>query len=607
MKKTGIKIAAGVMAGVIVVGSLASTAIAQGISGNDSVGEKLQEEIVSEKNIENSENSEAMNSVTEEEPLSLDDEVVYVFTNADGTVRKVMDSVWIEEDAEKEQKPEEADLPVNVKITYSLNGNEISAEEIAGKSGHVKVRFDFEDLKYENRKVNGENRKVYVPFMAAAMAVLDSENFEEITVSTGKATFDGARYAVVGIAFLGLKEDIDLDFEDKDTDFEIPDYIEIEADTTNCDLSGMYLIISNSVFNGLDIDTSDYLDELQENVDKITDAMQELMDGSSELYQGLGTLLDGTNKLSDGVSELTDGLATIDTNSDALVSGSVKVFNTLLATVSKQMKDSGINVGNLTIDNYDEVLANVIEENCVTEVAKEKVVSQVNANHDAVEAAVRQAVSENVNEQVVSSYRTGVIAAIASQSGAPEEYVEANMGALIEQTLASKQDEIDATVAQQMESDQVKALISEKTKEQSEALIDQYMASEEVKTQISDGLKEIVSARESLNEYNSFYQGIVAYTNGVGEAYNGALEIKKNMPELVEGVKTLQEGEGKLSDGLCKFNEEVITKVIDLIDDTLEGMIEKFDTLTSVSKNYTAYDASGNLMKEGVKFIYKVG
>ena len=180
------------------------------------------------------------------------------------------------------------------------------------------------------------------------------------------------------------------------------------------------------------------------------------------------------------------------------------------------------------------------------------------------------------------------------------------MTELIDRTLASKQGEIDATIDAQMESEQVKAIISAKTAEQSEALINQYMASEEVKSQISDGLGEIKAARASLNEYNNFYKGIIAYTDGVGEACNGALEIKKNMPELIDGVKTLREGEGKLSDGLKEFNEEGVAKIVDLVDDTLEGMIEKFDVMTSVSKNYRTYDAEGEIMKEGVKFIYKV-
>ena len=34
-------------------------------------------------------------------------------------------------------------LPVNVKITYYLNGKKMSAEDIAGKAGNVTIRFDY--------------------------------------------------------------------------------------------------------------------------------------------------------------------------------------------------------------------------------------------------------------------------------------------------------------------------------------------------------------------------------------------------------------------------------------------------------------------------------
>ena len=645
---------------------------------------------------------------TEDEKIVSDDEVVYVFTDANGQVSKVMDSILIENDKETEEaeKAESAkDLPVTIKVSYSLDGKAIAPEELAGKSGHLSIDVTFTDNAYEVREINGKNEKIYVPFMASTVMVLDSEKYSNVTVSNGRVVFDGARYAVAGIALPGLKEDLQLDAELEKEKDKIPESVKIEADVEDCEISGMYMLLSNSVFSDLSVDTDEKLEELRDDLGKIDDAMEALMNGSDELYNGLDKLLTGSNTFSDGLTQLTDGLDTLASNSDALTSGAAQVFNSLLQTAQAQLAESGIDVGTLTIDNYGTVLAGLINDGYVRNMAYAKVEQSVRENtstineavtaavysqvESGVEAAVRQQVTEGVKEKVAESIRPQVEAAVRAQveaqvKGTVEERVKAEVVAAVaqqsgitaEEVLADEtmsayvngqvkekmsSDEIQTTIASntdaqmssddvknlieskvneqlatedaqkiitqntdaQMNTDEIKSIIDAKTTEKESSseiseLIDQkteetvlskiseYQNSDEVNAQISEGDRKILNLIASLDGYAQFYNGVIKYTQGVNEADTGANKLKNAMPELIEGIKALKEGSGKLSDGLKEFNDEGIVKLNDIVDDTLEGFVERFDAVKEVAADYTSYDTESGISKNSVKFIYKI-
>ena len=275
-------------------------------------------------------------------------ETVYVIANADGSAQKVIVSQKYDVDdtnAAQEAQSTLTDpqnvkgdncwqgttdkaLPVTVAITYTLDGKTVTAEELAGKSGHVTMRFDYTNTQYETKTIGGKQEKIYVPFAVLTGALLDSDHFTNVSVTNGKLVDDGDHTVVVGMAFPGLQETLALD---TDT-LEIPTYVEVEADVTGFTLDTTLTVVSNSLLNDMDDDKLDdsALDDLSADMDKLTDAMTQLMDGSDELYDGLDTLLDSSKELSDGVGKLTSGLKTLDSNSAQLNAGAETVFNTLL-------------------------------------------------------------------------------------------------------------------------------------------------------------------------------------------------------------------------------------------------------------------------------------
>ena len=586
-------------------------------------------------------------------------ETVYIIANADGSAKKVIVSQQYDKDdpnAAQEARDTLTDaqnvkgdncwqgatdkaLPVTTAITYTLDGKAISVEELAGKSGHVTIRFDYTNTQYETKSINGKSQKIYVPFAALTGTLLDSDRFTNVSVTNGKLVDDGNRTVVVGMAFPGLQESLDLD----SGKLEIPAYVEISADVTDFALDTTLTIVTNSVFNDVDDDKLDEsaLNDLSGDIGKLTDAMTQLMDGSDELYDGLDTLLDSSYTLSDGMGQLTSGLKKLDSSSAELNAGAETVFNTLLDTANTQLqaneslKEAGITIPTLTISNYADTLNGVISsldpESVIAQaeqIARQKVTAAVRAQEDTVRSAVTEAVQQQVTAQVTEAVtaqvQAKVLAGVLEASGMTQEQyaalpedseIKAGVDAAVAAQMQSEavQQQISAAVAEnvtaQMASEQVKALIDQNTEQQITLLIEQNMNSDEVKAQInaaaaqaSAGAQQLLALRQQLDSYNTFYMGLKAYTAGVAEAKTGAVKINGSMPDLIDGVKKLRDGAGELADGLKQLNEEGIQKLVDAFDGDLSELSNRLQAVIDVSRDYQGFTMSNG---NGVKFIFR--
>lgn len=241
------------------------------------------------------------------------------FTETEGEVKWDADGsdIYYQGTTDKE-------LPVTVKLTYYLDGNEISPEELAGKSGRVTVRYDYTNNQKTTVKQNGKNTDMYVPFLMLSATILDSSKFSNIEVTNGQYISDGERFVVAGMAVPGLSQSLGLD-KNKDIDIEIPDYFEFSADVTDFSISTSFTVATNELFSDLDLSETDSLDELQEKIDEMTDAAEKLADGSGELYDSIKALLSGTSELKDGADKLYSGTAELKDGASALSDGSAKL------------------------------------------------------------------------------------------------------------------------------------------------------------------------------------------------------------------------------------------------------------------------------------------
>lgn len=607
-------------------------------------------------------------SMEKAEEASAKDETVYVIAGADGTVERIIVSDWLK-NAQGSGKLEdvsdltgiqnvkgdegctvsggsqiwdaqgrdiyyqgsiEKELPVTMTVSYTLDGQTITPEELAGKSGHVVIRFDYRNNQYETVTIDGKQEKIYVPFAVLTGLLLDNDRFTNVEVSNGKLINDGDRIAVAALAFPGLQEDLALDSDQ----LEIPGYVEVSADVKDFALANTVTIVTNELFNEMDRDTLEDLgvERLTDSLDEMTGAMSRLIDGSSQLYDGLCALLEGADELSGGIGQLADGLNTLSANSASLNAGSMQVFEALLSTADAQLAAAGLELPQLTIDNYSQVLSGVLgslDEAAVTGEARGKVEQAVRAQEDAVRQAVTAAVEQEVTAQVQAAVRANVEEQVlAAMDMTPEAYAAAVSAGAVSQAQqaqitsavdkqmagAAVKASVSENAAVQMQSAEIAAMIDSKTEEQIQALVDQNMASDEVQAQIAAGLEQanagaasIRALKVQLDSYSAFYQGLLAYTGGVDAAAAGANQLDAAAPALMEGAAELRDGAMQLTDGLREFNEEGVQKLADAVNGDLSGLADRLQSIADVSQNYRNFSGILQDMDGQVRFVYRTG
>lgn len=598
------------------------------------------------------------------------DETVYVIANTDGSVRRIIVSDWIRNGlaaAQVEERSElsavetvkgsasytmgqdnarvwdaqgqdlyyqgsiEKALPVDMTVTYQMDGQTVTPGQIAGKSGHVTIRFDYENRQYEMVEIDGTEEKIYVPFAMLTGLLLDSDRFTNVTVSNGKLFCDGSHTAVVGVAFPGLQEDLAMEKDRLD----IPDYVEIEADVKDFSLATAVTVASSGLFDQLDDETLEKLElgELADGVDRMSDAMDQLMDGSSQLYDGLCTLLDSSQQLIDGVDRLCQGLNELTAHNSQLNGGAKQVFESLIAAANSQLQTSGLTVPELTVDNYSQVLESLLQQldgasAYAESEARKKIEAAVAAQQEQVSAAVEQAVEQQVAAQVEQAVEQQVWQQVLSAAGLTEEAYDAGtaagaipqkqqeqLQAALKAQMASETIKglISQTKAAKMESDEIRALIGQKTEQTMAELVEENLQSEEVQSQIrsaaeqaSAGAQSIRSLKEQLDSYQSFYQGLLAYTAGVAQARDGAAQLQSSLPALTDGVTRLRDGSMELSDGLRQFREEGIQKLADALGGDLGQLSSRLKAIREAAQNYRSFSGDAEDMPSQVRFIYRM-
>lgn len=226
------------------------------------------------------------------------------------------------------------ELPVDVKVSYKLDGKSISPKDLKGKSGKVEIQFSYDNKSKQNVNVNGEDVEMYTPFTMVSAMMLSSDEYSNVSVENGKLISDGDKNIVVGVAFPGLANDLNL--KDLDMDIDIPETVTITADVKDATVGTSITMASAELMNEFGLDDIDSFDDLQDSIDDLEDATNQLVDGSKEaadgskeLADGAGTLNDGAGTLASGAGTLADGVNTLNEKSGTLVSG----VNTLASGV----------------------------------------------------------------------------------------------------------------------------------------------------------------------------------------------------------------------------------------------------------------------------------
>ncbi|MBQ5545590.1 MAG: hypothetical protein IIU00_07895 [Clostridia bacterium] len=567
------------------------------------------------------------------------DETVYVIADASGNPQKVVVSDWLKNeqnqagiatvsdedadggysidsdnayswDTQSGELDQASDLPVSVKLSYLLDGKEMTAEQIAGKSGKATIRFDYTNNRKQVVSIDGKDADIYVPFTVITGAVLDDSVFSNIEVSNGKIINDGTRSIVIGFALPGMQDSLAL----KKDAINIPDSIEITADVKNFSLTTTLTMVTNDVFNQAaeDVDQkkaeqgdSDFsLNQLTGGINQLADGSSALYDGTSQLLDKSGMLISGIQQLAEGSQQVSGGVITVRQTLQLLCSknadlqgGAATVFDTLLSTTRKQVEAAGMSCPELTRDNYADVLGGIssgLSEETLRAMAEQALADLP----DQVESAVRQ----NVSQQVEDAIRQNVTAQVDEKCGEIEQQVTAGVqqqvheqvlqGVLVQEGLTAEQYEgldaeqkaaidskVGAMTGQQMQSDQIQQTIqdtveskkqqlieenmqSEAVKSQKQQLINQSMQSDEVQAQISGIINQKMSEiNATLNaklpaarDGKKSIDAAIEQLNTYNEFYQGILQYTNGVRSLYNGTEQLESGAQQLSEGLDKLN-----------------------------------------------------
>ena len=249
--------------------------------------------VVSER-ITNTDNSELINDISE--LLNIEN------TNGDETFEQNgTNVVWKANGKDIQyQGTIDKDEPITCKVKYELNGKEVEAKDIVGKSGNVKVTLTYTNNDAHTVKVNGKYEKMYTPFIVVAGTVIDN-NFKNVNITNGKIIDNGNKKMAIAMCFPGLQESLGIS-KDK---IDIPNTIELTMDAEDFEMNNIISYATPKVLEESDLNMFDDLDEIYSKVNELQDAANQIQDGSSKLNDGAKTLRNGASTLNDGANELS--------------------------------------------------------------------------------------------------------------------------------------------------------------------------------------------------------------------------------------------------------------------------------------------------------------
>lgn len=156
---------------------------------------------------------------------------------------------------------------------YLLSGGvQVSPDDLAGKSGHLKIEVNYTNNVKNKTKVGKKTEDMYAPFVMATAMLLPVDNFTNVTVDNGKVVSDGKRNIAIGIGLPGLADSLDLKSIDEDIDVDIPEGFTMEADVTDFTMSSTFTFALTDMLDSIDTDDIDGLDDLKDSINDLTDA-----------------------------------------------------------------------------------------------------------------------------------------------------------------------------------------------------------------------------------------------------------------------------------------------------------------------------------------------
>ena len=490
-------------------------------------------------------------------------------------------------------------LPIDVKVTYALDGQEAALEDIIGKSGHLTVTVNLKNNETGTVNVNGKDRTIVTPLITAVGVILGGDA-SNVTAEHGMIESAAKSSVAAFVTLPGVKDSLSGLLPDEVDSIEdyLQDTVTVEADVEDftCPQVMVACATSTAALGTDNVFDLSSINDLTDGINQLNDAMSQLMDGASQLVDGTSqlaggvlALLDGANTLNngaaaldDGLGQLTNGLDTLSANNAALNAGAQQVADGVLASANKTLKEGGLIDEDMTWSNYEAVIDNILTMN------------------DKTLAAGRNKMVRTIWEQAPSFKDSQLDLALYLSATKTDHDLEAAL------KLMQNFDASMLTGALEM-------VTNADAKNTAKA---------ELKYQVenSQDMADVRALKTSLSQIQFFVSSVNQYTAGVQTAADGAHSAKDGSAQLAAGTKTLydgvntlntgagqlNDGAGQLNDGLNQFNEEGISKLTGALDqDQLHGLKTVLDEMTDRLNDYTSFAGAPDDAESSVKFVYK--
>lgn len=490
-------------------------------------------------------------------------------------------------------------LPIDVKVTYALDGQEAALEDIIGKSGHLTVTVNLKNNETGTVNVNGKDRTIVTPLITAVGVILGGDA-SNVTAEHGMIESAAKSSVAAFVTLPGVKDSLSGLLPDEVDSIEdyLQDTVTVEADVEDftcpqvmvaCATSTAALGTSN-VFDLSSInDLTDGINQLNDAMSQLMDGASQLVDGTSQLANGVLALLDGANTLNngaaaldDGLGQLTNGLDTLSANNAALNAGAQQVADGVLASANKTLKEGGLIDEDMTWSNYEAVIDNIL----------------------------------TMNEKTLAAGRRKIVRTVWEQAPSFKDS-QLDLALYLSATKTNHDLEAALKLMQNYDPSMLCGLVQLLTSEDAK-----NTAKAELKYQVenSQDMADVRALKTSISQIQFFVSSVNQYTAGVQTAADGAHSAKDGSAQLAAGTKTLydgvntlntgagqlNDGAGRLNDGLNQFNEEGISKLTGALDqDQLHGLKTVLDEMTDRLNDYTSFAGAPDDAESSVKFVYK--
>ena len=532
------------------------------------------------------------------------------------------------------QGESQKELPIECNVKYELDGNEITASELVGKNGKVKITIEYINKDAHTVNINGKDQTLYTPFVVVCGTIIDNNNNRNIEITNGKTVDDGSKTTVIGISLPGLQESLNIS-KDK---IDIPNTIEITMDSTDFELNNIVTYVTPKVLEENDMELFKKLDKIYNQVDTLQSSSKQIEEGANSLKEGTATYSEKSqefnnaveqvskgvssvnqnySKIDAGISSLNDSSATLESGAKSVSEGTLAVSENLQTISSKlselQTGTQSLKQGEVQLEaGLDQIITSVSTIQGTDNSAKITELNQlITANQNTIDSLKTS--NKNLNKQLKAIEDEETKQTITTQIKTNKSIIE-----LLETNIVAYNETISTLKSADMSSIKELQTALSNLKQGLESLQTGTDTLYNGTTALQTGTGALASKTKELAQgTQSLYEGTIKISEGTATLNSGSTQLKQGLNtldaggtklgtasnQLTEGANTLSEGATTLAEGITKFNEEGIDKICDYINGDLKDISARLEKLQELSEDYNNFTMLNDGNKGNVKFI----